>query len=217
MKMRENLFWLKKFSDGPTSFWIGFFLNLKPPSFPFCFFFDLFYNFFCLFFCFCFGEYVDMDSLSVSVHIHMSLVWNQIVKQDFDVQRRVRVTGFDLGNTSLQWFVRTLFLFASFVCLHDSNQSKIQKIFLGFKFCLCLLFVAFKFWWWFKMNSYFMIYLSFWAFYLVDKKWWGCTLSSPYSISGLSAKDTNKFMNLHQDPRRGKRLRRHRLETQKSI
>ena len=122
MKMRENLFWLKKFSDGPISFWIGFFFNLKPPSFPFCFFWIYFFNFFCLFFCFCFGEYVDMDSLSVFAHIHTSLVWNQIVKQDFDVQRRVRVIGFDLGNTGLQLFVMTLFSIC-FFCLFAWFES----------------------------------------------------------------------------------------------
>ena len=64
MKMMENLFWLKKFLDGPTFFWIDFFF---------------------LIFLLCFGEYVDMDSLSIYVHIHTSLVWNQIVKQDFNV------------------------------------------------------------------------------------------------------------------------------------
>ena len=94
--------------------WTHLFLNrflseFKATQFSLLFFWIYFFNLFCLFFCFCFREYVDMDSLSVFVHIHTSLAWQQIVKQDFDVQIRVKVTEFDLGNTSLQLFVMTLF------------------------------------------------------------------------------------------------------------
>ena len=95
--------------------------------------------------------------------------------------------------------------FASFVCLHDSNQSKTQKIFLGFKFCFCLLFVVLNF-----DDDSNLIPISSYTCPFEPSIYWirsgegVCTLSSPYSILGLSVKDTNKFLNVNRDPKRSK-------------